>query len=198
MSNTVTNILTINGTDKQVAKVREFIKGSNNESISFQSIFPMPENLKGEHKVTLRNLPYPPGMKSITVPDWMSWRLKYWGTVKDAETIHDDLVDAPNRILFNTASDTPLQAIAILSLFFPKVTFNVIFSDEQTELYCGEYTITGGEVSNRIWFDAIAKTGNLSVDKQMEYYFRTHEYARNEWKKNEDGEWINIAEEEVA
>ena len=29
MSNVVTNILTINGTDKQVAKVREFIKGSN-------------------------------------------------------------------------------------------------------------------------------------------------------------------------
>ena len=53
MSNTVTNILTINGTDKQVAKVREFIKGSNGEPISFQSIFPMPEDLKGEHKETI-------------------------------------------------------------------------------------------------------------------------------------------------
>ena len=196
MSNTVTNILTINGTDKQVAKVREFIKDSNGESISFQSIFPMPKKLKGKHMVEQKDLPYPPGMKPISVPDWMSWRLKYWGTVKDAETIHDEAVDAPNRILFHTPSDTPLQAIMILSLLFPEATFNVIFSDAQPNLFCGEYTFSGGEVANLTWFDGIAKTGDISVDQQMEYYFRTHEYDRENWKKNADGKWINIEEED--
>gem|GEM_PF-4998576 len=30
----------------------------------------------------------------------------------------------------------------------------------------------------------------------MEYYFRTHEYARGDWRKTEDGEWVNINDED--
>ena len=198
MSNTVTNILTINGTDKQVAKVREFIKGSNNESISFQSIFPMPKKLKGKHMVEQKDLPYPPGMKPISIPDWMDWRLKFWGCKWDAETIHDEAVDAPNRILFNTPNSTSFEAIVILSLLFPEVTFNLIFSDEYPKQYCGEFTITGGEISNYACYNGFSHTdiGGISVDQQMEYYFRTHEYDRENWKKDADGEWINISDEE--
>ena len=51
MSNTVTNILTINGTEEQVAEVRNFIKGSRGKSISLQSIYPMPKKLKGKREV---------------------------------------------------------------------------------------------------------------------------------------------------
>ena len=195
MPNFVSNILTINGTEEQIAQVRNYIKGANGESISLQSIFPMPKALKGNRQVEIKNLPYPEGMDPISVPDWMSWRMKYWGPIQDAETIHDEAVDAPNRIFFNTPSDTPLPAITILSLTFPEVTFNVIFSDEQTELYCGEYTITGGKVTNMVWYDAIAKNGDISVDQQMEYYFRTHEYDRENWKKDEDGEWCSVYDE---
>ena len=185
MCNTVTNILTINGTEEQVAKVREFIKGSNGESISFQSFFPMPKNLKGKRKVN-----YKYGGKTIPVPDWMVWRFKYWGTKWDAMPIEDDAVNAPNRIIFNTASTTPDRAIACLAVLFPEVSFHVIFSDECAGTYSGEYTFAGvGEV-----LEWTCLTDDS--DEAMEYYFRTHEYDRGNWKKGEDGKWVNINEDE--
>ena len=196
MSNTISNILTINGTENQVAQVRNFIKGSNGESISLQSIAPMPKKLKGKRMVEVKGLPLPKGMKPITIPDWMDWRFNHWGCKWDAEPIRDDAVDAPNRILFNTPNTTPYQAMVSLSLLFPEVTFNIIFSDASPEEYCGEYTITDGEVTNEMWYDGIRNSGNISVDQQMEYYFRTHEYAREEWKKTEDGEWRWINDED--
>ena len=30
----------------------------------------------------------------------------------------------------------------------------------------------------------------------MEYYFLTHEYDRENWKKDEDGTWVNINDED--
>ena len=72
------------------------------------------------------------------------------------------------------------------------------FSDACPELYCGEYTITGGEVTNKVWYDGIAHIGDISVDQQMEYYFRTHEYAREEWKKGEDDKWVYIYDEDLV
>lgn len=193
MSNYVTNILTINGTEDQVAKVRDFIKGSNGESISFQSFFPMPKNLKGK-----RNVSYKYGGKTIPVPDWMDWRFKHWGTKWDAEPIRDDAVDAPNRILFNTPDLTCFEAILGLSVLFPEVTFNVIFSDATPELYCGEYTFTGGKMTEYVCYDGLRNTdiGDISVDQKMEYFFRTHEFARDEWKKDENGMWVSLYDEE--
>lgn len=196
MANIVSNILTINGAEDQVAKVRDYIKGSNGESISFQSIFPMPERLKGKHMVKVRgeNLPW---AKNLTIPDWMAWRLKWWGSQGDAESIHDDAVDAPNRIIFNTPNTTPDKVIMILSAIFPAVSFHVIFSDQEVGSYCGEYTFSGGEVTNMVWYDRWeSNPSDISVDQQMEYYFRTHEYAREEWKKGEDGKWRRIHDEE--
>lgn len=196
MSNTVSNILTINGSEDQVAKVRDFIKGSNGESISFESIVPEPENLKDQEWVKVKDLLLPNG--ELTIPDRMDWRFKHWGCKWDAEPIRDDAVDAPNRILFNTPDTTSFEAIFYLSLLFPEVSFNVIFSDATPEQYCGEYTITGGEVTKYVCYDWFSRTdiGDLSVDQQMEYYFRTHEYDRENWKKDEDGEWVSVYDDD--
>ena len=184
MSNTVTNILTINGTDKQVAKVREFIKGSNGESISFQSIFPMPEDLKGEHKETIML-----GGRSLSVPDWMLWRFNNWGTKWDAEPVQDETLDAPNQIIFNTASTTPDNGIQNLSKKFPGVTLEVIFSDEVPGQYSGKYTVSEGEVTEWICLED-------DSDEAMEYYFLTHEYDRENWEKGLDGEWVNVYDDD--
>ena len=181
MCNYVTNILTINGTEAQVAKVRDFIKGSNGESISFQSFFPMPENLTGK-----RNVNYEFGGRTIPIPDWMDWRFKHWGTKWDAMPVEDDTINAANRIIFNTVSTTPDMAIAMLSVVFPEVSFNIIFSDENAGEYSGEYTFTGGgDVVEWNWLTD-------DSDEAMEYYFLTHEYDRENWKKDEDGTWVNI------
>lgn len=178
MSNTISNILTINGTEEQVAKVREFIKGSNGESISFQSFLPIPEELND-------------GL------DRMMWKYMHWGTKWDADPVCDETVDAPNRIIFNTQECSPLLAMKALSFQFPDVTLNFIFSDEYPGLLAGEYTFTGGEATNKVLYDEWGYSiGNLSEDQVMEYYFLTHEYDRGNWKKDEDGEWINIYDED--
>ena len=176
MSNTVSNILTINGTEDQVAKVRDFIKGSKGESISFQSIIPMPVELTD-------------GL------DRMMWKYMHWGTKWDANAVYDGAVDAPNHILFNTQEATPILAMIALSSHFPDVTFSVIFSDEYPGLFAGEYTLFGGKWSKRGWYSAF-DNNCCSIDQAMEYYFRTHEYEREYWKKDDDGEWCYIDDEE--
>ena len=195
MSNTVSNILTINGTEEQVAEVRNYIKGSNGESISLQSIVPMPKELKGKRMVEIKDLPE--GMKPISIPDWMYWRMQYWGCKWDAEPIRDDAVDAPNRILFNTPSTTPLEAMAILSAKFPEVTLQVIFCDQHEDFYCGEYTLSGGDAVDMVWYDVWApEHDDIPIDQVMEYYFLTHEYDRGMWKKDEDGHWCRIDDDQ--
>ena len=84
------------------------------------------------------------------------------------------------------------MAIACLCVLFPEVSFHVIFSDENAGEYSGEYTFGGG--GKELEWNCLTDDS----DEAMEYYFRTHEYARNEWKKNESGEWVNITEEDVA
>ena len=180
----VTNLLTINGTTEDVAKVLNNIKGSKGEPISFQAFCPMPEDLKGEHKETIKL-----GGRSISVPDWMLWRFYNWGTKWDAEPIREESVDAPNQIIFNTASTTPDNGIRNLSKMFPGVTFEVIFSDEYAGQYSGRYTFAGGEMTEWICLED-------DSDEAMEYYFLTHDYDRENWKKDEDGKWINSYDEE--
>lgn len=197
MSNAVTNILSINGTEEQVSKVREFIKGSKGEPISLQSIYPMPKRLKGKKMVELKNYPRPKGMKPISIPDWMDWRWKYWGCSWDAEPIQDDVVEAPNRIIFNTVDSTPLIAMGILSVLFPEVTLHVTYSDEYADQYCGEYAFSGGEVITNVCYNAFAPNpASIPTDQKMEYYFLTHEYDRENWKKDEEGQWVNTCEDE--
>ena len=197
MSNTVTNILTINGTEEQVAEVRNFIKGSNGESISLQSIIPMPKKLRGKKMIEIKGLSISPDEEPITIPDWMDWRLKNWGPKWDAEPVQDEDDDAPNRIIFYTADVSPLHAMTFLSKRFPALTFHVIFSDEYEDSYCGEYTLTGGEAANVVWYDAwVPEHNNLPIDQVMEYYFLTHEFDRAMWKKDDDGSWYRIKDEQ--
>ena len=184
MSNTITNILTINGTEEQVAEVRNFIKGSNGESISFQSFFPVPKNLKGKRNVNVKI-----GSETVSIPDWMECRLRYWGTTSEAIPIDDDAINATNRIIFNTATTPPVQAISMLSLEFPEVSFNIIFSDENAGEFSGEFTFKDEELIERTFLSD-------DSDEAMEYYFLTHEYDRAKWKKNEDGEWRYIYDED--
>ena len=92
--------------------------------------------------------------------------------------------------MFNTPDATPYAAMNALSKMFPKVTFHVTFSDQCPGMLCGEYTLRNGRARNKVFlaFD--------DSDEAMEYYFLTHEYARDEWKKNEDGEWVEMDEDE--
>lgn len=179
MANIITNILTINGTTEDVAKVREFIKGANGEFISFQSFLKIPEELND-------------GL------DRMMWKYMHWGTKWDADPVYDEAVDAPNRITFNTKECAPISAMRAISSNFPDVTLNLIFSDEYPGQYAGEYTLTGGAITNHAEYDAWGEgTNDLSEDQVMECYFLTHEYDRENWKKDEDGEWVSVSDDDI-
>lgn len=178
MSNIVTNILEINGTEEQVTKVREFIKGSNGESISLNSIIPMPSGMDNGHKSKYNG---------ISLPDDFIWKCENWGTKCDVTAIFEDTT---NRIMFDTVDATPIAAMVYLSCNFPEIPFHVIFSDEYVGLYSGEYYLLCGKVTKDCLYEE-----DFS-DEAMEYYFLTHEYDRENWKKCEDGEWINLECEE--
>ena len=177
MANIITNILTINGTTEDVAKTLNHIKGSMGEPISFQAFCPIPE-----------------GLNDV---DRMIWPYLHWGTKWDAEPVCDEAVDAPNRIIFNTMESAPILAMKALSSIFPNVSLNFIFSDEYPGQLAGEYTITGGIVTHKGEYDAWGEgINNLSEDQAMEYYFLTHEYDRVNWKKDEDGEWVSVYDDD--
>lgn len=188
MANTITNILTINGTEEQVSNVRNFIKGANGESISLQSIYPMPEEIDDESEVEFMGLSF---------EAWHFWRMVNWDTSWEARPVHDEHVDTPNRIMFDTGSTTPVNAMMHLSNAFPEIPFNVVFSDEYPGQYSGEYTLVGGEVTNRVWRDTMDwSRNNCTESESMEYYFLTHEYDRENWKRDDNGEWICMETEE--
>lgn len=188
MANIITNILTINGSDEQVAKVREFIKGANGDPISFQSIIPMPEDLYEAPPVEVEQWPFP-------IPAWEFWRMKNWSAKCEPEPVEDELVNSFNRIIFDTRDATPIAAIRHLSQAFPSVIFEIVFACEFAGDFCGEYIFKGGTMIKKVLHDAWPDDP-VPVDEQMEYYFRTHEYDRKNWRKDEDGEWVYIYEDE--
>lgn len=184
MANAVTNILTIHGNEDQIAKVRETIKGKNGEPISFESFIPMPEEYNSNEMVEVTVKGYP---KPLSLPLWYLWRCAYWGSKWDAQFIDEEV---PDGLMFNTPDETPYAAMKTLSKMFPKVTFHVTFSDQCSGFCCGEYTLRNRKAKNTVFLPLDYS------DKSMEYYFLTHEYERDEWKKNEAGKWGKIEEEE--
>lgn len=175
----------MHGNEDQIAEVRETIKGKNGEPISFESFIPMPKEYDSKEMVEVKVEGYP---KPLSLPLWYLWRCEYWGSKWDAQFIDEEV---PDGLMFNTPDATPYAAMNALSKMFPKVTFHVTFSDQCPGMLCGEYTLRNGRARNKVFlaFD--------DSDEAMEYYFLTHEYARDEWKKNEDGEWVEMDENET-
>lgn len=163
-----------------VSKVREYIKGSNGEPISFASFIPEPKDLKGEATVNINGY-------DISIPAWLEWRINNWGTKWDA---YDICEEATDRLAFSTANSSPCSVIEHLSKVFPEVTFHMTFADEFVGQCCGEYTFLGGNLVDEVYIHY------EESDRAMEYYFLTHESEREFWKKNEAGEWVEIEDEE--
>lgn len=176
MANHISNLLTINASEDMVSKVREYIKGSNGESISFQSFIPEPEGLDGEVTINMYG-------HDISIPTCFAWRFAKWGPKWDA---WDSREISSGCLFFKTANNTPVPAMKNLSQAFPEVTFHITFADEYAGQYCGEYTLIGGKMVDEVFIEY------EDSDRAMEYFFLTHEGEREFWKKDENGSWYDI------
>ena len=115
MANYVRNILRIDG--ENIEAVFDFVR-SNDSVFDFNKIIPEPENCA----------------------DWYRWRVENWGTkwnAIDAENIDDGFN-------FDTAWAAPLSVIKNLSALFPKIKFNLTWSDEDAGQNCGQITYANG------------------------------------------------------
>ena len=133
MPNHILNQLNISGNEKQILKLREQIKGDDNNEkcedddillIDFEKIIPMPETEKD---------------------NWYNWRLENWGTKWNAYHFVDEPSDH-GFIQFDTAWSTPKPIIKKLSELYPTLTFYVEYADEDLGSNCGTYQYKNGKL----------------------------------------------------
>ena len=157
MPNHVTNVLTIESTHEKF--IMDFIKG-NDEFIDFNTIHPMPEDLRNTSSPTRIITPEEYAKqtpdtfnKGITemmsktfmikygADNWYDWATRHWNTKWNA---YDTGVTDEGDIQFSTAWSTPVAVIEKLSILFPDDVFRVKFADEDIGYNCGEYTYQNG------------------------------------------------------
>ena len=95
------------------------------------------------------------------VLNWYDWRNKYWGTKWN--TINQDIYDANNLIVFDTAWDSPTPAFEKIKRLIPGVEFTVYSMDEGT---VGSLIVTKVENNTLSIFD----TKDLGTEESEKYY----------------------------
>jgi hypothetical protein len=155
MPNWITNILTINADEKMVQKILSEIK-SEESQFDFNLIVPQPDELEGTKSPTriISDEEYAEdSSKGITkemsdeliskygYDNWYDWRYENWGTKWNSDEVH--ICD--NEITFNTAWCNPMALLVALSRKYPKIQFDIKFSDEDFGYNVGTYILKNGE-----------------------------------------------------
>lgn len=126
MPNHVENRLKINGNEKQIKEVKEFLKSKYKDgeerNIDFNKITPMPKwvfnkdlGRKEEEKYGKENC-------------WYEWSIKNWGTKWNA--YKSNLKDKDNTIRFMTAWNGIPKLIKKLGIIFPEIEFEYAWASE--------------------------------------------------------------------
>lgn len=186
MPNHVANILTVKGTPEQVKEVMDILVNENG-NITFDKFAPMPEDLVkvtspvsvvsqkeyDEKKAELeRKLASGESVWSTTLPitkkmqkeyiekygvdNWYDWAKLNWGTKWGA---YDGYKIDDNTVFFQTAWNTPVNAMITLSEKFPEVVINVQYADEDFGHNVGEYDVQGAEIIK----ENVPKGGSLEA-----------------------------------
>lgn len=205
MPNYVTNKIVLIGSDENIKKVIAFVK-SDESVFDFDKIVPMPETFKKYDTTNHDNarqmrVGEPLGwggpivteemieeykqatkeqMEEYGVVGWYDWSCKYWGTKWNAVSpeLHD-----PNSFTFDTAWSAPIPVLIALSKLFPEVKIDFEYADEDCGCNTGEGTIQKGAIKASYYPDN-------NSDDAYRLYFKTHEWARDEMHKDEDGNWV--------
>jgi len=219
MPNYVANIVTIVGSDDKVQEVVDFLK-SDYGVFDFEKVLPCPEDLNidscsdGEDGMTwlvcqnksgwllsdtekriierMAALPedvrerkialgrhYLMNLALYDATTWYDWHTKNWGTkwnAIEAEYWGD------GRFTFDTAWSAPAPVLVALSEKFPDVAIDFVFADEDSGYNTGEGQLRGG--------DGDVNYPEGGSDEAWALYFETHEWARDEMHKDENGNWV--------
>lgn len=206
MPNYVTNRVVLIGSDENIKKVVEFVKGENG-AFDFDKIVPKPESINkydttnypnGEHLKVGQPIGFEKGAPIVTeelieeykqatreqqekygVVGWYDWSCKYWGTKWNA--VSPELY-APGFFTFDTAWSAPIPVLIALSKLFPEVEIDFVYADEDSGCNTGEGTIQNGDINAYYPAD--------NSEDAWKLYFETHEWAQDEMHKNEDGDWV--------
>ena len=204
MPNYVANIVKLVGSDEQIKKVLDFVKGEEGD-FDFNKIVPMPKDLDIESSsVGTKGVEVIKSLASGRLPDttefdecvvlgakylynkikygfetWYEWCRIHWGTKWNA--CYPVVSKDDGEIRFDTAWSAPLPVLKALSKKFPEVTVKFVYADEDYGNNTGRGEIVGGEMS-------IYNPTNGS-DEAINLYFETHPGAEDYIKKNESGEW---------
>lgn len=132
MPNWVLNEVEFTGEQKEIEKIKEYIKSEDND-FDFEKIIPMPSHIfRGSV-----------GEKEFQIygeDNWYDWSRKNWGTKwnsSDAEWHGDDCVT------FETAWTAPVPVFEMLSKLFPDMKFKVRYADEDLGSNCGTIEYDG-------------------------------------------------------
>lgn len=178
MPNHVKNRISVIGTEKEVERVFAFIKGERGD-IDFNSIIPQP---KGIEDTVSGNAPEVKENGWIWelrygYPSWYEWNCDNWGTKWNAYEIERN----DNEIEFETAWSAPHPIVEKLASFFPEVTFEHMWADEDTGYNCGTRQYSDGDVE---W----ANLPESYSDEAYELAFELRPYLRDEMEYV-DGKW---------
>lgn len=218
MPNHVANILTIHAEGDKLTEILDAVR-TEESVFDFNRIIPMPESLavedgsigdnavayiktkiQGEQSITnagrdlikrfedeykgeelgralMLGLTYIHNKASYGCTTWYDWSRFNWGTKWNAYNV--EVVG--NAVYFSTAWSAPEPIFKALSKMFPDVRFDVVFADEDCGYNTGEGNFLDG-VGNMYHPDG-------GSDDGYELYFRTHEWARDDMEKDENGEW---------
>lgn len=130
MPNHITNKLTVLGTDEEIEKVFEFLKGAPYEDgsprlVDFNKIIPQPANMfhGGLSEEDRRRC------SAEGIPNWYDWNIKHWGTKWGAYSIRQR---EGNSITFETAWSFPEPVAQKLAKIFPDIKMTWDWADEDT------------------------------------------------------------------
>lgn len=136
MPNHITNRLTINGSNEQVRKVLDYIKGAEDgQYIDFRKIATPPNYIYMRSiDNTVRKIFSAGNSKSLllkTQDTWSEWCVRHWGTKWNAYGL-DELVqrNSENTVYFQTAWNGVPKIIMLLAQVFPEVGFKYEYADE--------------------------------------------------------------------
>jgi len=117
MPNWCENKLGISGPEGELNLFLLRAKGEEGKPLSFQSLYPMPEELAGTSS---------PGDS----PNWYDWRVQHWGTKWDVGDVHAAEGSATSvEFSFDTAWAPPTALIEKVSEDFPGLRFRLDYAE---------------------------------------------------------------------
>ena len=155
MPNNTSNTLQFYGDTADVNEVYGLLSNNGKDGVLlFNNSVPMPEELRNTMKRWDANETDEEKAERIRigeelkakygVDNWYDWSCENWGTKWDAYDVGEwDVDEGGGGTWFNTAWSPPVPWLKATSAKFPRVTFEMSYTDEAC-CYCGRVKFKGG------------------------------------------------------